>query len=223
MRRSRRLRLRRGEANWGEKAAGEGVAEGARIPLKEERKVSPRTVRGGVTALALIALAPLACEPAVACSQMRVAEGALDSPHAAQPVAEARFDWPVRGPIVIECWTEDKERITIAAQDGAAVRAAQSGLVIYAGALKGYGSLVAIRHAGGFVSATYGDIGDLRVKAHDAVERGQRIAAIRSSGRFSEAQLKFEVRRGIERIDVRTFMNSPQPPREDGSDFLLAR
>jgi septal ring factor EnvC (AmiA/AmiB activator) len=180
-------------------------------------------VCGGLTALASIAAAPLASEPAVACSQSQTADVAPSSPRAAQPGAEPKFDWPVRGSIVIQCWTEDKEKITIAAQDGAVVRAAQSGLVIYVGALQGYGSLVAIRHAGGFVSATYGDMGDLRVKAHDAVERGQPVAAIRSSDRFSEAQLKFEVRRGIEKIDLRAFMNSPQPSREDGGDFLSAR
>ncbi len=191
--------------------------------MKEERKVSPQIVRGGVTALALIALAPLSCAPAVACSQSQPAHGAPSSPHAAWLAAEPEFDWPVRGSIVIECWTEDKETITIAVQDGAEVRAAQSGLVAYAGALEGYGSLVAIRHAGGFVSATYGDLADLRVKAHDVVEKGQPVAAIRSSDRFSEAQLKFEVRRGIERIDVRALMNTPQPLRGDNTDFLLAR
>ncbi len=154
---------------------------------------------------------------------MHVAEGALDSSRAAQPVAKPKFDWPVRGSIVIECWTEDKEKITIAAQDGAVVRAAQSGLVLYAGELKGYGSLVAVRHVDGVTSVTYGAIGDLRVKAHDAVERGQPLAAIRSSDRFSDAELKFELRQRGKTIDARPYLRSPEPPREDSRNSLLAK
>jgi septal ring factor EnvC (AmiA/AmiB activator) len=131
------------------------------------------------------------------------------------------FDWPVGGLIVFECWTEDKERITIAAREGAEVRAAQSGLVMFAGELKGYGHLVAIRHGRGFISAIYGDIGDLRVRLHDSVERGQTIAEIRAP-EDEMAELRFELRRGSGTIDPHFFMNTPEPPRED-EDLLSAK
>jgi murein DD-endopeptidase MepM/ murein hydrolase activator NlpD len=96
-------------------------------------------VGGRVIALALIASAPLASEPAAACPQSQTAHGAPSPPQAGKPSAELKFDWPVYGLTVIECWTEDKEKITIAARDGAEVRAAQSGAVVFAGEYRGYG------------------------------------------------------------------------------------
>jgi septal ring factor EnvC (AmiA/AmiB activator) len=175
---------------------------------------------GRVVVLALIALAPVACERAIACPQTRVAEGAAGSPHVAKPLAAPKFDWPVHGRIFIECWTEDKETIAIAARSGATVRAAQPGLIVFAGELRGYGKLVAIRHAGGIVSATYGDLGDLRVKANDSVEKGQPIGAVRSAKDFPGDGLRFELRRGAKAIDPRPLMSAVEPPREDGGDFV---
>ena len=131
----------------------------------------------GLGALALIALAPLACAPAAACPQTQVAEAEPAPPQAAPLQAELKFDWPVRGRIVNGCGIEDKERITIGARNGAEVRAAQSGLVAFAGELKHYSNVVLISHDGGFVSASYGDdVGDLRVKRHDSVQTGQAMA-----------------------------------------------
>jgi len=176
-----------------------------------------------LAAFALIASASLACGPAAACPQPQTAKDAPSSPHGAQVVGELKFDWPVPGWTVIECWTENKERITVAAGDGALVRAAQSGLVVYAGELKRYGSLVLIRHAQGFVSAIYGAIGDLRVKRNDVVEKGQPVAVIRTSDRFPEAKLRFELRRGAEWVDPRAFMISPEPAREDPGGLVEAR
>ncbi len=190
--------------------------------MNEKRKVSPRIICEGVAALALIALAPLACAPAVACPQLQVAEGAPDSPLAPQRVEEAKFDWPVRGSIVIECWSEDKEKITIAAGNGAEVRAAQAGIVMYAGVLEGFGSLVAIRHPEGLVSATYGDIGGLRVKRNDLVEQGQVVATMQGS-RESAGELRFEVRRAGRPVDPRAFMVTDEPALERGGDRVSAR
>jgi septal ring factor EnvC (AmiA/AmiB activator) len=180
------------------------------------------TIGRGLAALALIASAPLACEPAGACPGTEVTESAPGSPHIAKPVAAPKFDWPVRGLIVIECLTEDKEKITIAARDGAEVRAAQSGVVVFAGEYKGYGNLALIRHEGGFVSAYYGDIGPFRVRRHDSVETGQAIASMRAP-EDEMAELRFVLRRGSTTIDARPHMSSPEPPREDGGDSLLAR
>jgi murein DD-endopeptidase MepM/ murein hydrolase activator NlpD len=179
-------------------------------------------VGGRVAALALIASAPLASEPAAACPQSQTAHGAPSPPQVGKPSAELKFDWPVHGLTVIECWTEDKEKITIAARDGAEVRAAQSGVVVFAGEYRGYGNLALIRHEGGFVSAYYGDVGPFRVSRHDSVETGQAIASMRAP-EDEMAELRFVLRRGSTTIDVRPHMSSPEPPREDGGDSLLAR
>ena len=95
-----------------------------------------REMLHGLGALALIVLAPLVCAPAAACPQTQVAEAEPAPPQAAPPQAELKFDWPVRGRIVYGCGIEDKERITIAARNGAEVRAAQSGVVVVRGRIE---------------------------------------------------------------------------------------
>jgi len=180
-------------------------------------------IGGGVIALALIVLAPLACPPAAACPQAQVAEAEPVPPQAAPPQAEPKFDWPVRGRIVYGCGIEDKERITIGARNGAEVRAAQSGVVAFAGELKHYGNVVLIKHEGGFVSAYYGDdVGELRVKRHDSVQTGQAIATMRAPEGVM-AELSFELRRGSEWIDPRPLMRTEEPPSDDGGDSLSAK
>jgi septal ring factor EnvC (AmiA/AmiB activator) len=170
---------------------------------------------------ALLVCASLACAPVGACPQAELAK-ASPSPRAAQPSAELQFDWPAQGTIVIECWTEDKEKISIAVGEGAIVRAAQSGSIVYAGELKGYGTLVTIRHTNGFVSATYGDLDGLRAKAGDHIARGQPIAVIRLSSGSDGARLGFALRQGGETVDARPYMTMPEPERELGADSLLA-
>ena len=90
------------------------------------------------------------------------------------------------------------------------------------GGLKGYGNLVLVRHEGGFASATYGDIGDLRVKRYDSVQTGQAIAAMRAP-EGGMAELSFELRRGSEWIDPRPLMRTEEPPSDDGGDSLSAK
>jgi septal ring factor EnvC (AmiA/AmiB activator) len=128
----------------------------------------------------------------------------------------------VRGRIVYECWIVDKEKITIAARNGAEVRAGQSGIVALARQLKGCGNLILIKHEGGFVSATYGDIGDLRVKRGDSARSGQPIAAMRGPEGVM-AELRFELRRDDKSIDPHPLMRKDEPPSENSGDSLSAR
>ena len=71
---------------------------------------------------------------------------------------------------------ERNEGINLAVPEGTSVRAAEGGVVAYAGnELKGYGNLVLIRHDGGYVTA-YAHAKELFVKRGDAVNRGDIIA-----------------------------------------------
>ncbi|HEY1454251.1 MAG TPA: M23 family metallopeptidase [Roseiarcus sp.] len=182
-----------------------------------------RSAPYGLGALALVVAAPLACAPAVACPQTQVAEAAFSpASQAAQARAELKFDWPVRGRIVHGCGIEDNETITIAAGNGAEVRAALSGVVAFAGELKRYGNVVLIKHQGGFVSAYHGDIGDLRVKRRDSVRTGQAIGAMRApEGEMLE--LHFELRRDDKWIDPRPLMTTAEPPFDGSVGSLSAK
>jgi murein DD-endopeptidase MepM/ murein hydrolase activator NlpD len=138
---------------------------------------------------------------------------------AEKPAAEVSADepavgmrWPVRGKIISSYGSKPNglknEGINIAVPEGASVRAAEGGIVAYAGnELKGYGNLVLIRHAGGYVTA-YAHAKELFVKRGDTVKRGDVIAKAGQTGSVSSPQLHFEVRKGATAMDPVKFLSS---------------
>jgi len=76
---------------------------------------------------------------------------------------------------------------------GTPVYAAQSGTIILAGRMGGYGNTVVISHGGG-VSTLYGHNSKLRVKVGQKVSRGDVIASSGSTGLSTGPHLHFEVR-----------------------------
>jgi murein DD-endopeptidase MepM/ murein hydrolase activator NlpD len=74
------------------------------------------------------------------------------------------------------------------------VRAAAAGEVVYAGdQVPGFGNLVLVKHADGWVTA-YAHLDRTSVQMRQAVMQGQEIGEVGSSGGVSEPQLHFEVR-----------------------------
>ena len=121
------------------------------------------------------------------------------------PKASGGFIWPVNGRVISTFGPKQQGRhndgINIRVPRGADVRAAQSGVVIYAdNGLKGFGNLILIRHADGWVSA-YGHNESLAVKRGQKVTRGQVIAQAGSTGSVTEPQVHFELRRGTRAVD----------------------
>ena len=87
---------------------------------------------------------------------------------------------------------------------GTPVHAAQNGVVAYAGnELKGYGNLLLIRHANGWMTA-YAHNSKLLVKRGDTVKRGQTISLAGSTGSVTKPQIHFEIRKGAKAVDPRT-------------------
>jgi murein DD-endopeptidase MepM/ murein hydrolase activator NlpD len=110
------------------------------------------------------------------------------------------FRWPVRGRIISGFGTkpsgEKNDGINLAVPEGTSVKAAEAGTVIYAGnELEGYGNLVLIRHADGWVSA-YAHNSAIKVKRNDQVRRGQTVATAGATGSVSSPQVHFELRKG---------------------------
>ncbi|MFL9825923.1 peptidoglycan DD-metalloendopeptidase family protein [Rhodoplanes sp. SY1] len=114
------------------------------------------------------------------------------------------FRWPVKGRVIAgfgKTNGQQNDGINLAVPEGTAVRAAEDGIVAYAGSeLKGYGNLVLIRHANGFVTA-YAHNSELMVKRNDQVRRGQVIAKSGQTGSVSAPQLHFEIRKGSAPVD----------------------
>ena len=118
---------------------------------------------------------------------------------------EARFLWPVHGRILASYGTgaggTHNDGINIGAPAGTPVLAAEAGVVAYAGnELRGYGNLLLVKHAGGWMTA-YAHNSALLVKRGDRVKRGQEIARVGATGAVGEPQLHFEVRQGTRALD----------------------
>jgi murein DD-endopeptidase MepM/ murein hydrolase activator NlpD len=121
------------------------------------------------------------------------------------PRSSKEFAWPVKGKVVTAYGKSSKgvqnDGINIAAAKGATVSAAENGVVAYVGAdLRGFGNLVLIKHADGWVTA-YAHNEELMVKRGDKVRRGQPIAKVGSSGHVDTPQLHFEIRKDSRPVD----------------------
>lgn len=116
-----------------------------------------------------------------------------------------RFAWPVEGRIVSGYGPKPGGRfndgVNLKASQGQAVRAAADGVVAYAGdAIPGFGNLVLVKHAGGWVSA-YGHNDALLVARGKRVRQGDVIARAGSTGAVTDPQVHFELRRGRTPVD----------------------
>jgi murein DD-endopeptidase MepM/ murein hydrolase activator NlpD len=85
------------------------------------------------------------------------------------------------------------EGIDFVAEPGTPVLAAASGKVVYAGWHPQYGKMLEVDHGNGLVSR-YAHASSLAVGEGDLVVRGQRVAAVGSTGRSTGPHLHFEVR-----------------------------
>jgi murein DD-endopeptidase MepM/ murein hydrolase activator NlpD len=92
--------------------------------------------------------------------------------------------------------------IDMAAPKGTPIYAAESGRVITARYMSGYGNCIIIDH-GGNLSTVYGHImqGGILVKEGQEVKRGQKIAQVGSTGDSTGNHLHFEVRKNFEPVN----------------------
>jgi murein DD-endopeptidase MepM/ murein hydrolase activator NlpD len=121
-----------------------------------------------------------------------------------------RFRWPLPGRIISGFGPKPGGRfndgVNLKASVGEPVRAAGDGVVAYAGdAIAGFGNLILVKHAGGWVSA-YGHNEALLVSRGARVKAGEVIARAGQSGAVAEPQLHFELRRGRTPVDPLTII-----------------
>ena len=90
--------------------------------------------------------------------------------------------------------------VDFGADYGSTIRAADRGVVIFAGWYGGYGNAVIIDH-GNNITTLYGHSSGLYVSEGQAIERGQPIAAVGSTGLSTGPHLHFEVRQNGEPVD----------------------
>jgi murein DD-endopeptidase MepM/ murein hydrolase activator NlpD len=115
-----------------------------------------------------------------------------------------RMRWPVRGRVISQYGKgtgKSNDGIDISVPEGTPVKAAENGVVIYAGdGLKEFGNTVLVRHEDGLVTV-YGHASELKVNRGDKVKRGQEIAVSGMSGTTDAPKLHFEVRKNSSPVD----------------------
>ncbi|MDA7949004.1 MAG: peptidoglycan DD-metalloendopeptidase family protein [Hyphomicrobiaceae bacterium] len=129
---------------------------------------------------------------------------------APEPMTANQFRWPVRGRIMSGFGKKPNGKhndgINVAVPKGTAVKAAENGVVAYAGSeLEPYGNLILIRHSNNWVTA-YAHNDKLLVKRGDTVRRGQVISKAGQSGNVSQPQLHFELRKGSKPVNPLSYM-----------------
>jgi murein DD-endopeptidase MepM/ murein hydrolase activator NlpD len=192
-------------------AVAEEVVESSTMTTGAPQPLTPQPVSA-----APISSSPVEPQPAAAPTSTVQPEPAP----APQPVtavlpapparAGSKFIWPVDGTLLSGYGPKAdgmrNDGINIGAPEGAPVKAAENGVVAYAGKeLRGFGNLILIKHEGDYVTA-YAHNEELLVKRGDIVRRGETIARVGSSGNVDSPQLHFEVRRGSQAIDPLSVM-----------------
>ncbi len=128
--------------------------------------------------------------------------------------ASRQFEWPVAQGMVSSGFGirngSMHEGVDIAAPPGTPVLAADSGVVIFSGALHGYGNTVIIRHDADYATV-YGHNEVNLVREGDQVARGQPIGEIGATGRARGANLHFEVRHNNVARNPLAYLPEPAP------------
>lgn len=134
-------------------------------------------------------------------TQVAAAPTQQPTPAATASVTSDKFRWPLSGRVITDFAASRGTGINIEAPEGTSVRAAENGEVIYVGnAVEGYGNLVLVKHANGFVSA-YAHLSTIGVVKGDTISRGDAIGTVGMTGSVSRPQLHFELRKGATPVD----------------------
>jgi murein DD-endopeptidase MepM/ murein hydrolase activator NlpD len=210
-----------------ELARANNLDSAAKLKLGARLNVPAKVATTAVPAAPVAASQPVAAAPggaprfaAAAPQSARLAqaipaaeEGAPESAVKASEATGAlpTFRWPVRGRVIASYGAKTNGKandgINLAVPEGTPVKAADDGVVAYAGnELKGYGNLVLVRHSNGYVTA-YAHASELLVKRGDTIKRGQVIAKSGQSGEVASPQLHFEIRKGSTPVDPLQFLS----------------
>jgi murein DD-endopeptidase MepM/ murein hydrolase activator NlpD len=121
-----------------------------------------------------------------------------------------KYRWPVRGAVIAAYGANvngsRNDGIDISVPQGTAIKAAENGVVIYAGnGLKELGNTVLVRHDDGTVTV-YGNADTLSVTRGQKIQRGQTVAVSGMSGNVKQPQVHFEVRKDATPVNPITFL-----------------
>lgn len=124
--------------------------------------------------------------------------------------SSSKFSWPVRGTILSHYGAKSgglfNDGINIGASRGTAVKAAENGVVAYAGnEVKGMGNLIIIQHSGGWMTV-YAHMDSMNVRRGTRVSVGQKIGTVGATGKVDRPQLHFEIRKGTKAYNPSSYL-----------------
>ncbi len=127
------------------------------------------------------------------------------------PRSAQTFREPVQGLIIAKFGSAKdgsvNDGVDFSVPKGTPVKAAENGVVAYVGnELAGFGNLILIRHADGYVTA-YAHNDEVLVRRCDMVQRGQIISKAGASGNVTKPQLHFEVRKNSKPVDPEAYFS----------------
>lgn len=177
---------------WPLIATANGLERNAKVRAGQELVIPTPSKPGVAEAAAEAAQAELATAKPAART------GGRDQDTPAKLGAPVDFAWPATGP-VRRGFTPRGRRgshdgIDIAGPEGASVRAAAPGTVVFAGdGAKAFGNLVIVDHGKGWFSA-YAKLQKVTVKKGRKVRAGERVGLLGHTGTTSQTELHFEIR-----------------------------
>jgi murein DD-endopeptidase MepM/ murein hydrolase activator NlpD len=187
----------------------------ASIPEKPAAAPKPVAAAAPLAAPAsaapVTASAPAAAKPVAETASLTDVEKKSDvSAAAPQSTGIGKYRWPVSGAVIAGYGANvDGNRndgIDISVPEGTPIKAAENGVVIYAGnGLKQLGNTVLVRHDDGKVTV-YGHAGNISVARGQKVTRGQTVASSGMSGDAKRPQVHFEVRKDATPVNPITFL-----------------
>ncbi|UNF29619.1 M23 family metallopeptidase [Bartonella krasnovii] len=135
-----------------------------------------------------------------------------DNIKAPQATGISKMRWPVRGRLLSQFGQKKgtimNRGIDIAVPEGSSVRAAENGVVIYAGdGLKELGNVVMIRHENNIITI-YGCNSQLVVNKGQRVRRGDEIAKSGISGNVKTPRVYFEMRKNSLPVDPLKYLEN---------------
>lgn len=124
--------------------------------------------------------------------------------------SSSKFTWPVQGKILSSYGSKSSglfnDGINIGAARGTAVKAAENGVVAYAGnEVKGMGNLIIIQHSGGWMTV-YAHLDSMIVRRGTKVLVGQKIGTVGETGKVDQPQLHFEIRKGTKAYNPSSYL-----------------
>lgn len=189
-------------------AATPAPASPAAAPAQAPAPAAPAPAAPAPAAPAAAAPAPAAA--AAPAATTTVAEETKTAALAPASTGIDQFRWPVQGRVVKgfgdKVGSRRNDGVNISVPAGTPVKAAENGVVIYAGeGLKEFGKTVLIKHDNGLVTV-YGHADDILVERGATVRRGEDIAKAGMTGDTDAPMLHFEVRKDSTPVDPMTYL-----------------